>query len=115
MNCPKNIRDKISMNHKKGNHKKIKSRHRHDVMNHVMSLLSWWTLGQGVWDFVVRHRRDIILTDRAKCKVKDANLELVTAAECVRADGTALAPGFIFSGGSIQPSWARGSPDGNIT
>lgn len=53
--------------------------------------------------------------DRAKCKVKDANLELVTVAECVRADGTALAPGFVFSGGSIQPSWARGSPDGNIT
>jgi len=53
--------------------------------------------------------------DRAKCKVKDANLELVTVAECVRADGTALAPGFIFSGGGIQPSWARESPGGNIT
>lgn len=54
-------------------------------------------------------------TDRAKCKVKDANLELITIAECVRADGTSLAPGFIFSGGGIQPSWARGSPDGKIT
>jgi hypothetical protein len=53
--------------------------------------------------------------DRAKCKVKDANLELVTAAECVRADGTALPPGFVFSGSNIQPSWARESPDGNIT
>ena len=53
--------------------------------------------------------------DRAKCKVKDANLELVTIAECVRADGTPLAPGFVFSGGGIQPSWARESPDGNIT
>lgn len=53
--------------------------------------------------------------DRTKCKVKDANLELVTIAECVRADGTALAPGFVFSGGGIQPSWARGSPDGKIT
>jgi len=51
--------------------------------------------------------------DRAKCKVKDANLELVTV--CVRADGTALPPGFIFSGGGVQPSWARESPDGNIT
>ena len=55
-----NIKDKISMKHKKGKHKK--ERHKHDVISHVMSLLSWWTLGQVVGDFVVRHRRDRILT-----------------------------------------------------
>ena len=49
------------MNHKKDKHK------RNDVigmmsLHHVMLLLSWWTLGQGRVDFVVRHRRDRILT-----------------------------------------------------
>ena len=41
----KHKKDKISMNHNKGKH-----RHRHDVISLVMSLLSWWTLGQGVWE-----------------------------------------------------------------
>ena len=54
MKCPKNIRDKISMNHKKDKHKE------NDVMDmmslgHVMSLLNWWTLGQVNGDFIVRH------------------------------------------------------------
>ena len=48
------------MNHKKGKHKK--GRHKHDVISHVMSLLNWWTLGQGRFDFVVGHQRDRILT-----------------------------------------------------
>ena len=55
-----NIQEKINMNHKKDKHKK--GLHRHDVINHVMSLLNWWTLGQGAGDFVVRHRRDRIPT-----------------------------------------------------
>ena len=53
MKCPKNIRDKISMNHKEVNMKNdvidMKS------LSHVTSLLSWWTLGQVLVDFVVRH------------------------------------------------------------
>lgn len=53
--------------------------------------------------------------DRSKCKVKDGNQELITVAECVRTDGTTLSPGFVFSGSGVQPSWARESPDGNIT
>ena len=54
MKCPKNIRDKISMNHKKVN---IRKDDVIDMMSlgHVMSLLSWWTLGQGLLDLVVRH------------------------------------------------------------
>ena len=73
MKCPINIR-KISMNHKKVNIRK--DRHKHDVINHVMSLLSWWTLGQGFEDLVVRHRRDRILTEvrsegRATTEYKD--------------------------------------------
>ena len=56
-----NIRDKISMNHKKVN---IRKDDVIDMMSlkHVTSLLNWWTLGQGLWDFVVRHQRNRILT-----------------------------------------------------
>ena len=41
----KHKKDKISMNHNKVNIRK--GHHRHDVIGHVMSLLNWWTLGQG--------------------------------------------------------------------
>ncbi|KAI0781699.1 hypothetical protein BC629DRAFT_1521809 [Irpex lacteus] len=43
--------------------------------------------------------------DRARYKKRSADLELVTIIECVSADGTALDPGFIFSGKNFDMEW----------
>ncbi|KII87308.1 hypothetical protein PLICRDRAFT_61225, partial [Plicaturopsis crispa FD-325 SS-3] len=42
---------------------------------------------------------------RPKCKLRSANLKLVTIIECVCADGSSLLPGFIFSGKELLPEW----------
>jgi hypothetical protein len=48
--------------------------------------------------FVPRNRRP-------QYKARSANLELVSVIECVCADGTALLPGFVFSGMEFCPEW----------
>jgi len=50
---------------------------------------------------------------KARYRIRDANLELVTAVECVSADGFALRPYIIFKGERIQRSWleADGASD----
>jgi len=46
-----------------------------------------------------------------KYRQRSANLELVTIIECVCADGTALLPGFVFSGKEFCPEWFDVDPD----
>ena len=40
--------------------------------------------------------------DRARCKVNDGSLELVTVIESCCADGSSFAPGFVFAGKKVQ-------------
>lgn len=50
--------------------------------------------------------------DRARYKLRDANLELVTIIECVSADGVALPPGFVFQGKEhVELGWLEVSND----
>ena len=44
-------------------------------------------------------------TRRPHYQHKSENLELVTIIECVSADGSALKPGFVFSGKEFSPEW----------
>ncbi|KJA15782.1 hypothetical protein HYPSUDRAFT_71833 [Hypholoma sublateritium FD-334 SS-4] len=48
---------------------------------------------------------------RPKYRARSANLELVTIIECVCADGTALLPGFVFSGTQFLPEWFQDVDD----
>jgi hypothetical protein len=50
---------------------------------------------------------------KARYRIRDANLELVTVVECVSADGFHLKPYIIFKGERIQKSWveAEGARD----
>lgn len=50
-------------------------------------------------------------TKRPAYKKRSANLELTTIIECVSADGTALRPGFVFSGKEFDPEWFTVDPD----
>lgn len=42
---------------------------------------------------------------RAKLRIQNANLELVTIIECICADGTSIMPGFVFAGTRMCPEW----------
>ncbi|KAH7917210.1 DDE-domain-containing protein [Leucogyrophana mollusca] len=42
---------------------------------------------------------------KARVKIQNVDLELVTVIECVCADGTSLKPGFVFSGVEFCPEW----------
>jgi len=46
-----------------------------------------------------------------KYKTQSSNLELVTIIECVSADGSNIAPGFVFSGKSYHKKWFKAHPD----
>jgi DDE superfamily endonuclease/Tc5 transposase DNA-binding domain len=48
---------------------------------------------------------------RPRYRLRSGNLELVTIIECVSADGTALLPGFVFSGKEFCPEWFSVQPD----
>ncbi|KAE9398012.1 hypothetical protein BT96DRAFT_822556 [Gymnopus androsaceus JB14] len=48
---------------------------------------------------------------RPAYKKCSANLKLATIIECVSADGTALCPGFVFSGKEFDPEWFTVDPD----
>ncbi len=58
----------------------------------------------GVKYFHCRHNRE-------KYRKRSANLELITIIECVSADGVALTPGFIFSGGWYDMAWFEDCDD----
>lgn len=45
--------------------------------------------------------------DQARYQLRSDELELVTILECVSADGTSIAPGFIFAGGSYDLDWFK--------
>ena len=47
---------------------------------------------------------------RPKYLSRSSNLELITIIECVCADGTALLPGFVFSGKEFCPEWFTVDP-----
>ncbi|KAH7903405.1 DDE superfamily endonuclease-domain-containing protein [Hygrophoropsis aurantiaca] len=44
-------------------------------------------------------------SQKARVKIQNADLELVTIIECVCADGNSLKPGFVFSGVEFCPEW----------
>lgn len=48
---------------------------------------------------------------RPKYMSRSTNLELITIIECVCADGTALLPGFVFSGKEFCPEWFMVDPN----
>lgn len=47
---------------------------------------------------------------RPKYRQRGTNLELITIIECVCADGTSFAPGFVFSGKEFSPEWFTVDP-----
>ncbi|KIK25085.1 hypothetical protein PISMIDRAFT_97377 [Pisolithus microcarpus 441] len=46
-----------------------------------------------------------------KYRTHSGNLELVTIIECMSADGSSIAPGFVFSGKSYHKKWFKAHPD----
>jgi hypothetical protein len=50
-------------------------------------------------------------TQRIRQKLTSSDLELVTVAECVSADGYSMPPGFVFSGTQIYEDWCTVDPD----
>ncbi|KIO11372.1 hypothetical protein M404DRAFT_127756 [Pisolithus tinctorius Marx 270] len=46
-----------------------------------------------------------------KYKIHSGKLELVTIIECVSADSSSIAPGFVFSGKSYHKKWFKAHPD----
>ena len=45
--------------------------------------------------------------DKARYQIPSDELELVTILECIAADGSSLAPGFVFSGGTFDLDWFK--------
>lgn len=46
-------------------------------------------------------------SSKARYRIRDANLELATAVECVSADGFALKPYIIFKGERVMKDWMK--------